>query len=243
MKNRLLGRVLLFAGIALAWMVAPAQAGSFTYVTPTGSSTGGGPVNAEADFTTGAGSMTITLKNLQANITDVAQALSDLQFTLSGTSPLTGSSETASSGQEINIASGGTFTLGSTVAAGWPYSSTATVGTLNVLAAGGAGPAHLIVGPPDGGNLYSAANGSIAGNGPHNPFLNQSASFTITGANITAATNVTAVTFSFGTTSGINVDGVPGVPEPSSLVLSILGVGSLGSIGLYRSRFRRRRLL
>jgi hypothetical protein len=117
------------------------------------------------------------------------------------------------------------------------------VGTLNVLAAGGAGPAHLIVGPPGAGNVYSNANGSIAGNGPHNPFLNQSASFTITGANITAATNDTAVTFSFGTTAGINIPGVPGVPipEPSSLVLSMVGAGFLGSIGFYRS-IRRRRL-
>jgi hypothetical protein len=182
MKNRSLGRVIIFAGIVLAWVVAPVQAGSFTFVTPTGSSTGGGPVLAEADFTTNAGSMSITLRNLQPNITDVAQALSDLIFTLSGAAPLTGSTETASSGQEITIAGNGTFTLGATVPAGWPYSSTATVGTLNVLAGGGAGPAHLIVGPPDGGNVYTAANGSIAGNGPHNPFLNQSASFTITGA-------------------------------------------------------------
>jgi hypothetical protein len=121
------------------------------------------------------------------------------------------------------------------------YSNTATVATLDVLGAGGAGPTHLIIGPPDGGNLYSAANGSIAGNGPHNPFLNQSASFTITGSGFTAATTIASVTFSFGTTDLVNT--APGVfvPEPSSLVLSMFGVGLIGSLGFYRS-IRRRRL-
>jgi hypothetical protein len=107
---------------------------------------------------------------------------------------------------------------------------------LDVLAAGGAGPAHLIIGPPDGGNTYSAANGSIAGNGPHNPFLSESATFTITGTGITADTTITSATFSFGTTAGVTVDGVVASPEPSSFVLTLCGIGVVVLVGTYRSR-------
>jgi hypothetical protein len=107
------------------------------------------------------------------------------------------------------------------------------------------GPAHLIIGPPGSGGTYSSANGSIAGNKPHNPFLEQSASFTITGSGITADTTITTATFSFGTTAGTNL--VPGVnlvhissvPEPSSLILSASGFGLLGVVGFCYSRRRR----
>jgi hypothetical protein len=78
--------------------------------------------------------------------------------------------------------------------------------------------------------VYTAANGSIAGNGPHNPFLNQTATFSISLAGITASTLITGVTFSFGTTSGINVTGVPStspVPLPGALPLFATALGGL----------------
>jgi hypothetical protein len=223
---------LAMAAVALAPLAITtpaARADVFTFSTPTGSMAGGQPVSATATFTVTAGTISITLQNLQANPTSVIQALSDLDFTVGGGS-LTSSSLTTSSGQEITVNDNtpGGFTLGSTVPTGWPYSSTATVGTLNDLAAGGAGPTHLIIGPPDASNAYSNANGSIAGNSSHNPFLNQSATFTIGGAGILASTAITAVTFSFGTTSGTDVTGVL-VPEPSAL--AIAGLGALGFIG------------
>jgi hypothetical protein len=87
----------------------------------------------------------------------------------------------------------------------------------------------LIIGPPGAGGTYSNANSSIAGNVPHNPFLNQTATFTITGSGITASTVVTAATFSFGTTPGDNVAAVP-VPEPSTM--AIAGLGAIGFIGV-----------
>jgi MYXO-CTERM domain-containing protein len=134
----------------------------------------------------------------------------------------------------------GTFSIGAnltTVAAvGWVYTTTSSTGRLDVLAGPGhAGPAHLIIGPP-GGPTYANANGSIAGNGPHNPFLNQSATFTITAPNVSADTTITAATFSFGTTEGVLITGVPSTPEPSSLLLGLVGLGVVGSIGLYRRR-------
>ena len=96
-------------------------------------------------------------------------------------------------------------------------------------------------------NLYSNANGSIGGNGPHNPFINQTATFTITGlTGVNSDTRVTSATFSFGTTAGVNVDGcVSGTadcggggggqstPEQMSLLLS-----GTGLVGLYFIRRR-----
>jgi hypothetical protein len=247
MKIRLIRSAFLSGGLALAGLLvssatAPARAGTITYVTPPGSTTSGGPVSAEATLVTGSGSVTITLTNLLANPTDVAQNLSDLIFTVGGGGSLTGSTETGATSQEVTVNKDGTFTVGPTLTTvadvGWPYTSTATQGTLNVLSGPGhAGPAHLIIGPPGPGGTYSNANGSIAGNGPHNPFLNQTATFTIMGSGITADTTITSVTFSFGTTTGINVVG-QAVPEPSSIVLGLAGLGLVGTISVCRTRRR-----
>jgi hypothetical protein len=234
-------------GMALAMLLAastgtPAHAGTFIFVTPSGSTSGGGPVNAEADLTTSAGSITITLKDLQANPTDAAQLVSDLSFTVGNGGSTTGSAQTGASSQELTVNGNGTFNIGAnltTVAAvGWVYTTTSTTGTLDVLQGPGhAGPAHLIIGLP-GGPTYGNANGSIAGNGPHNPFLNQSATFTITAPNVSADTTITGVVFSFGTTEGASLIRGQMVPEPSSLVLGLVGLGLVGSIGLHRRRRR-----
>jgi hypothetical protein len=196
-------------------------------------------VDAQAIFVTSANTLTITLNDLLANPKTVAQLLSDLSFTVDSSSCLTGTTLTSSSGQEVKVAGDGVPTLGSTVAAGWVPTLGGTSGLLDVLKGPGhAGPAHLIIGSPDGSGNYSNANSSIAGNGPHNPFLNQSATFTITGAGITADTVVTSATFSFGTTSGNNVPGVV-VPEPSSLVVSVGSLGVFALIALWRAKRNR----
>src|SRR4051812_43508270 len=88
--------------------VASVRAGSITYVTPSGSTAGGQPVNAEADITTSSGSITIVLRNLLANPTSVVQNLSDLSFTV-GQGSLTGSTETGASAQKIDVAADRTF--------------------------------------------------------------------------------------------------------------------------------------
>jgi hypothetical protein len=110
---------------------------------------------------------------------------------------------------------------------------------LDALGAGGAGPKHTILGAPGAGGIYSNANGSIAGNDPHNPFLNQSATFTLNITGVTTNTTVSNVLFSFGTVSGNNVPGGGNnstVPEPVSL--SLVG-GGLLALGLLRKRLPR----
>jgi len=227
---------ILGIGLPLLVLAVGAHAGTFTFMTAPGATeSGGNPVKAAASVTTGDGTVTIQLFNLLANPTTVAQNLSDFAFSLSGTTAL--GSLASSSGQEINVAADGTFTLGSTVAAGWILSSPATGSyILDALAAGGAGPEHTIIGGAGIGGTYSNANGSIAGNDPHNPFLNQSATFTLNITGVTAATTISNVIFSFGTASGNDSGGGSTVPEPLSL--SLVG-GGLLTLGLLRKRLPR----
>lgn len=206
-----------------------ASATTITFNTPAGSTAGGLPVDAQATFVTSTDTLTITLTNLLANPTSVVQAISDLSFVLSN--GLTSGTLSSSSGEEITIAGDGTFTTGSVVSTGWALLSTASGFQLTVLGTATA-PTHTIIGPPDGSNLYSAANASIAGNIAHNPFLNQTATFTLDIPGVTADTTITSVVFSFGTTEGNDVPGT--VPEPSSLFL--LGSGLIGLAGVIRRK-------
>ena len=233
-KNSFVAGAIGVAALTLL-MTSPLNAATITYVTPSGSSTSGGAVNASALFNTTAGALTVTLTNLQPNITDVAQALSDLNFTFSN--GLTTGTLTSSS-QQVTIAANGTTSLGATTSTGWGLNNNVS-GGLQLNALGFVGPAGLIVGPPGPGGVYTNANGSIAGNGPHNPFINQMATFTVSNAAITAATLITSAVFSFGTTAGIDVTGVPStnpVPLPGALPLFATGLG-----GLLLMRWKRKR--
>jgi hypothetical protein len=99
----------------------------------------------------------------------------------------------------------------------------------------------LIIGGPNGSNLYASAGGSIAGNSAHNPFLSSGTTFNLNVPGVTAASTITAAQFSFGTTAGVTVNGTDGgggsgdvIPEPGSLTLIGLGAAALGLF-----RFRR----
>jgi len=252
MLRKLLGRAAQparcrpFAAVAALSLLLLVGAGGKThaafavFTTPVGSTAGGQPVNAEADITTSAGQIQIVLKNLQANPTSVIQCISSFSFTLASPANLTGSSQTAANAPTINVNNGGTTTPGSTLttvaAVGWVFTA-GPPGLLNVLGAGGAGPANLIIGPPGAGGVYSNAGGSIAGNGPHNPFLNQTATFTITAPNVTAGTTIASVIFGFGTTGDAPVPGTGQTPEPATVITLVTGL-PFGLLAL-RRRLRR----
>src|SRR5712692_3088103 len=159
-----------------------------TFFTPAGSMVAGGAVSASATFNTSTGMLVVTLNDLLANPTSVAQLVSGLQFTLSGA---TGTGALASSNaQQITIANDGSSTTGATGPTGWGFGSFGGGLIVCVTCPGGlaqpptAQPSQTIIGP----GPYTNANASIAGNGPHNPFLNQTATFLITNATITSST-------------------------------------------------------
>ena len=236
--------------ISFAGTVSSASAATFNFITPAGSTVTDGAVSASAAFTTSAGLISVTLTDLLANPTSVGQLLSDISFTYSGSALASNATLSSSSGQDITVAAGGTFTTGGTVSTGWNLSAVGTSG-LHLDALGGGQPEHLIIGPPapGPGGIYSNANGSIAANDPHNPFLNQTATFNIALVGITPETLITSAIFSFGTNEGgalvQSVPGAPGVPGPTAatpvpgaLPLFATGLGALGLLGWRRKRKR-----
>jgi len=222
-------------GISGACLLAlSANANVITFTTATGATSGGGPVDASATFITGNGTVTITLTDLLANPGNVGQLLSDLDFKLSGGQ--TAGTLQSSSGQQISVAGNGSTTLGATGTTGWGLNGN-VAGGLQLDALGFVGPAGLLIGPPGAGGVYTAANASIAGNGPHNPFLNQTATFVVNVAGVTVDSTITSATFSFGTTAGDNVPGTPpgtSVPD-GGMTVALLGLGLTG-LGLVRRK-------
>jgi len=216
------------SALVLAAFASIASATDITLTTPIGATTSGGAVDASAEFITGAGTLTIILDNLFADPKSIAQLLSGIDFTLSDLA--TTGSLTSSSGQQLTVASNGSYTTGATTSTGWGVDNN-VLGGIELTALGFSSPAQLIIGAPGAGNTYNNANSSIT-NGVHDPFLNQTATFTLAIAGLTASDKVTGATFLFGTTPG--VDQVS-APEPSSL--EMLGMGLIGLVGL--GAFRR----
>jgi hypothetical protein len=221
-----------------------ARADVVTFVTPSGSTASGDPVDASATITTGDGTITVTLTNLVANPTDVEQDLSDLFFTIDNGS-VTGARYAlgkVDSAQLVAVSKTGTPTLGTTdttaLTIGWVLSAVSST-ELDLNDLSGllhAGPHHTIIGPANGSDIYSDANTTIAGNILHNQFIDQTVTWEIKAPNVSADTTITSATFSFGTTAGVEVVGSPSaVPEPS--FYGILGLGLAGLlIGVQRQR-------
>jgi len=178
-----------------------------TCTVPGGTTLSDGPVSAQAMFTVGSNFITVSLQNTLNNPKSVGQALSGVSFTLSdGTTVGTLGSTSANIRK---VAKGGSFTDLGPNNTGWALEQNFNGGfQLCVLCTdlGAAGPSHLLIGEPSGGGTYAAANGSIAGNKPHNPFTAGTATFLVNTPPISGGAIVVSAVFYFGT-QGVAVTG------------------------------------
>jgi hypothetical protein len=177
-----------------------------------GASVPDGSVSANANFTVGDGFITVTLTNGLANPKSAGQLVSGLAFTLS--SGLTAGTLGSTSANLRSVARGGSFADLGPAATGWALNQNFNGGFfLCVLCTdlGAVGPQHLLVGNPAPSGKYDAANGSIAGNRPHNPFTQGQAIFLINVPGAKPNDSVNGATFFFSTQEGVSVPGTCGV--------------------------------
>ena len=203
--------------LVVAVMSSHVSASIITMPTPDDTFMNGQPVDAQVTCTTGPDSITLVLENLQVDPKSVVQNLSGLRFTVS--TGQTAGTLTGSSGVPRSVASNKTYTDGPVVSSGWELGTLGAGLYLHVLGTA-VGPSHTILGPPDASDKYGNSNGSIKGNGPHNPFLAESVTFVLDVPGVTENSSITEVTFEFNTSPGYNVT----VPEPATLTLLALGV-------------------
>ncbi len=227
--------------LAVLTFSAVAGATTVSFATSAGATNGTDPVAANVTITTGAaGAVTVTLTDTTASTGNAGQLLSDLFFTLSS-APTTALSTTTTptSAPLIDISGTGVVTTDASAIATWALTSSGAVIHLDSLSGGAT---QTIIGP----GPYTG-NGSINGNPGHNPFINQTASFSFTVAGVTAATNITAASFSWGTTAGNNVSGcIVGGPSctsittPEPISSALVGSGLIGLFFLGRRRMTRK---
>lgn len=217
--------------LVISVLVGSAGASVVSFATPAGASVAGGPIVASAVFTTGPGTVIVDLTNLTPDILGASQGLNGVVFTLN--SGQTNGSLAFSSGIERTVNDNSSFADSSApVPTGWAVFSTDTGLNLTGLGVKPAWPSHILIGPPDAGGQYSSANGSIAGNGSHNPFLAGTVHFVLSVPGVTADSQVTGTVFTFGTSAGQEAKGqVVSAPEPSALALLALGL-----LGLIKRR-------
>ena len=220
---------------ALLALATESKAGSLNF---TGTGTG---LDVEGDFSWSAGSMTITLKNLEQNPVSASQLLNGVNFDITGANG-SGSLTTSGSGNTTTISSGGSYTAGVSTSL-TRYNTSESGNAVTMTALGGGQPSQLIIGPDDHGGFdptkgkFSAANSSIIN---FNPNVLGSAIFTISIPGITSSSTISDVVFTFGTQAGeASAPGVPntphgGVPDGASTV-TLLGAVLTG-MGLFRRK-------
>jgi len=190
----------------------------------------------------GNGTVTITLNNNLTNsqVVSVIQNISGVYFQVSGYNGGAVSLSSSNSTQSTNIdGSGNAVLAGAVNPTGWAAGHSGTTITACVVCAFGVGPTvvpeQTIIGGT-GSGAYANANGSIAGNDPHNPFLVGPVTFTLVVPGVTVNSTFSNVVIQFGTEA--TPPQTQQVPEPASMFL--LGTGLLGAAAGFRRRLRKK---
>jgi hypothetical protein len=235
-------RTLLSAAAAASLMAAVGSAHAATTIWTYDGPVTDGASNAKATITEGASSLTITLENWLVNQTSSGQSISGISIDLFDVP--TGVSLFSSSGSLINIEKKtGAVTAAAGADAVIDHWGTGIGGGLVFLQTAGAfavggQPNELIV----GAGPYTNANSSITNRNPH---LQQSGTFVLNFTGLTGPLKVTGVNLAFGTDAefhGATCDPrtclppPPGVPEPATWAMMLMGFFGLGSVVRRRRR-------
>jgi hypothetical protein len=219
----------------------------------------GQPANATARFDVNAigDTITISMVNLQNNPIAVGQLISGISFTLSH---LATTSPTATivteRATEIEIDRMGRITeVEARMDTDWKVLPVATNRYDLCQVCNGSGyPDNLLIGGPASNGQYTSASGSIAGNGPHNPFILASGATYLTGAlagvdltpswtirlsGVQPTAYVSNVTFRFGTSYGaLTAPGEDMTAAPEPATWAMMGSACLVFVAIWRKKPR-----